>query len=141
MATGPTEKDWQRTLVELLEMFGYTVEHTYPLLTKQGFWRTGSTLKGKPDLIAVRPPRLLAIECKVDRRKPRPEQVAVLSLYSRVPCARAWVLNDSADMAELQRWIRRPASAPAVFGFEPIESDAECRRVIRAASRRKPATR
>lgn len=138
---GPSEKEWQATLVAALEVFGYVVEHTYPLMTKQGFWRTGSTLKGKPDLIAVRPPRLLAIECKVRREKPTAEQVAVLSLYSRIPCARAWVLHDADDWTTIQAWLRRPKLAPAVFGFEPISSDAECRRVIADAGRRKPAAR
>jgi hypothetical protein len=132
--TEPSEKEWQATLVDTLEVFGYVVEHTYPLLTRHGVWRSGSTLKGKPDLIAVRPPRLLVIECKVRREKPTREQVAVLSLYSRVPCARAWVLRPSDPWPDIQQWIRRPATAPAVYGFTTVD-DLEARRVIAAAGR------
>lgn len=133
------ERDWQDTLVGAAEMFGYVSEHTYPLLTKGGFYRTGSTLKGKPDLVLLRPPRLLVIECKVTTAPSavKPEQRAVLSLYSRVPCARAWVLRPSDPWDDIVAWLRRPATAPAAFGFEVIESDVECRLVIKQAEKRK----
>lgn len=113
------ERDWQATLVAALEVFGYVVEHTYPLRTQHG-WRTGSTLPGKPDLIAVRPPRMLAIECKTDKGRLTQQQVAVLSLYSLVPCCRAWVLRPSDPWPDIQEWLRRPKQAPAVYGFEPM---------------------
>jgi hypothetical protein len=119
-----SEREWQRTLVELLEAFGYVVEHTYPLLTRpkggQPVWRTGSTLKGKPDLIALRPPRELAIECKTDIGRLDPRQAAVLSLHALVPCHRAWVLRPSDPWDDIVAWIRRPATAPMTFGFEPM---------------------
>lgn len=120
MPAGP-EREFQNTLVSLLELFGYVVEHTYPLLTKQGFWRTGSTLKGKPDLIALRPPRLLAIEVKGPTGRLEPAQRAVLSLYAEIPSARAWVVSPTAPAwADVQSWIRRPKDAPRAFGFDPM---------------------
>lgn len=136
---GPTkERDWQVTLVAALEVFGYVVEHTYPLLTRprngQPVWRTGSTLKGKPDLIALRPPRLLAIECKTDVGRLDPHQRAVLSLYAAVPCARAWVLRPGDDWAAIQQWMRRPKLAPAVYGFE-LMPVAEAQRQVNAGRR------
>lgn len=118
---GPTEKEWQATLVAALEVFGYVVAHTYPLLTKQGFWRTGCTLKGQPDLIALRPPRLLAIEVKADRGRLEGAQRAVLSLYAEVPNARAWVLRPRDPWPDIQAWMRDPKSAPRVYGFDPVD--------------------
>lgn len=125
----PSERDWQATLVGALEIFGYVVEHTYPLRTQHG-WRTGSTLKGKPDLIAVRPPRLLAIECKTDKGRLDPDQRAVLSLYALIPCARAWVLRPRDDWSRIQLWMRLPKDAPAVYGFEPMP-ELDARRLLR----------
>lgn len=129
------EKEWQATLVAALEAFGYVVEHTYPLRTQHG-WRTGSTLKGKPDLIAVRPPRLLAIECKNEAYKPTPEQVAVLSLYALVPCARSWILRpNDPSWADVQAWLHRPKLAPAAYGFEPM-SQLDALRVVASTRQR-----
>lgn len=133
------ERAWQATLVELLEAFGYAVEHTYPLMTRpkgsdRPVWRTGSTLKGKPDLIALRPPRLLAIECKTDVGRLDPAQRAVLSLYAGVPCARAWVLRPRDPWPDIVEWVRRPKLAPAVFGFEP-QPAAEAMALIRNPKR------
>lgn len=136
--TQVSERDWQNTLVQALETFGYVVEHTYPLMTKHGVYRTGSTLKGKPDLIAIRPPRLLAIECKNDRYKPTREQIAVLSLYAQVPCARAWVLRPRDDWDTIVSWLRRPKAAPTVYGFE-LMPQLDAFRVV--ASTRQRTTR
>jgi hypothetical protein len=137
------EKDFQQTLVDALEMFGYVVEHTYPLMTKQGFWRTGSTLKGKPDLIAVRPPRLLAIEVKGENTALEEPQRAVLSLYAEIPCARSWVIRPQDPPWPLvQRWIQRPnppegegEPAPRTYGFEPMDV-ADARRFLLSKARR-----
>lgn len=138
-AAAVPEKDFQRTLVATLEVFGYVVEHTYPLRTQHG-WRTGSTLVGKPDLIAVRPPRLLAIECKSDVGRADPEQIAVLSLYAAVPCARAWVLRPRDPWDDVVSWLRRPKLAPAVYGFEAVEP-AEARRLLADAARKRAERR
>ncbi len=128
------ERDWQATLVATLEVFGYVVEHTYPLRTQHG-WRTGSTLVGKPDLVALRPPRLLAIECKTAKGRLTREQIAVLSLYSMVPCARAWVLRPTDPWPDIQEWLRRPKFAPDVYGFEPL-TQLEAFRVVASTSQR-----
>lgn len=141
------EKDFQGTLVSTLEMFGYVAEHTYPLRTQHG-WRTGSTLKGKPDLIAVRPPRLLAIEVKGENTALEEPQRAVLSLYAAIPCARAWVIRPhDPPWALVQRWIQRPNPpegagdpAPRTYGFEPMDvEDARAFLLRRSPKRRPPA--
>lgn len=133
------EREFQRTIVDLLDTFGYAVDHTYPLRTQHG-WRTGSTLVGKPDLLAIRPPRILAIEVKGEHTRVEPEQIACLSLFAEVPCARAWLIRPSDPWSDLVAWVRRPKLAPATFGFDPI-TVGEARRVLREARRRKAARR
>lgn len=135
-----SERDFQNTLVSLLEMFGFVTEHTFPLMTRpkggRPVWRTGSTLKGKPDLIALRPPRLLAIEVKSETGRLEPEQRAVLSLYAAIPSARAWVISPhDPPWEDVQAWIRRPGPAPKAHGFEvmdPVEARAELARLAKA---------
>jgi hypothetical protein len=146
------EKDFQDTIVQTLEMFGYVVEHTYPLLTRprggQPVWRTGSTLKGKPDLIAVRPPRILAIEVKGENTVLEPDQRAVLSLYAAVPCARAWVIRPHDPPWPLvQRWIERPQPpegegepAPRTYGFD-VMTPGQARQFLHSRRRRAPSRR
>lgn len=114
------ERNYQDTVVELLHVFGYAVDHTYPLQTKHGFYRTPSTMKGKPDLTALRPPRVLAIEIKTDRGRATTEQVACLTVWSEIPCARAWLLRPRDDWDTLVGWVRSPKHAPRVYGFDPI---------------------
>lgn len=123
------ERNWQDTLVDLLHVFGYAVDHTYPLQTRQGIWRTPSTMKGKPDLTALRPPRVLAIECKTDRGKPTTEQRACLTVWAAIPCARAWLLRPSDDWDTIVAWVRRPSVAPLVYGFDPMDLP-EARRIL-----------
>lgn len=136
-AVGP-ERVWQDNVEALLRKHGYVVDHSYQLLTRDGIWRTGSTWIGKPDLVALRPPRVLAIEVKAKGRKGTagPRQLASLSWWSMVPCARAWLLlPDSVPYDTLVDWIRRPAQAPATFGFEPM-GQLEAFRVLATADQR-----
>lgn len=128
------ERDWQNTLVAALQAFGYVVDHTFPLRTKHG-WRSGSTLPGKPDLTALRPPRALAIECKTDVGVLEDQQRAVLTLWSLIPCARAWVLRPRDPWDEIQAWMRRPAQAPQVYGFDPMDQLDAYRMVATARQR------
>lgn len=117
-----TERAWQTTIVETLELFGYAVSHTFPLRTKDG-WRTPTISPGWPDLIAVRAPRLLAIECKTDvAPKAIPlAQRAWLSAFASVPCARAWVLRPRDDWPTIVEWVRHPKDAPRIYGFDPVD--------------------
>jgi hypothetical protein len=113
------EKAFQGTLVDALTLRRYVVDHTYPLRTRDG-WRTGSTLKGKPDLIALRPPWELAIEVKFEDGTLAEEQRAVLSLYAQLPHARAWVIRSTMPFEMVVGWITDPAEAPRVHGFQPM---------------------
>ncbi|HMJ75128.1 MAG TPA: VRR-NUC domain-containing protein [Iamia sp.] len=130
------EKAFQSKLVAALHSRGYIVDHTYQLRTDDGSWRTGSTLKGKPDLLALRPPRLLAIEVKADGGRLRPDQQAVLSYFAGIPNARAWVLCPSDPWGEILEWLDRPKDAPRVYGFDLLEL-LDAFRVVATASQRK----
>lgn len=118
------EKAFQDTVDGLLRMFGCVTKHDYPLLTKHGVYRTGTTLRGWPDLFAFHPRRwVLAIEVKAEHGVLDPEQLACLSLFAEIPCARAWVVSPvDPEWTDLQGWVRRPRDAPRVYGFEPAEN-------------------
>lgn len=147
MAHQTPERAWQQTVVELAETLRYVTNHTYPLRTSSG-WRTGTTLVGQPDLVALRPPWCLAIELKAGAEKPTPEQVCVLSLYAALPAGRAWVLSDRAPMAMVHRWLVDPEAAPVHHGFEPISPEEarvelgrlKAARLLRKRSRRGSTT-
>jgi len=131
-----SEAEWQRQVVRLLNEFGYVCDHVFRLRCHDGSWRTGNTLAGRPDVIALRPPRLLAIELKAERGVLDRRQRACLSLYAEVPGARAWVLRPS-DLDVAREWFRRPGPAPAVYGFERM-TQLEAYRVVAPASARAP---
>ena len=129
------ERAFQQVVVVLLVAHRDVVDHTYPLRTSSG-WRTGSTLKGKPDLLALRPPWLLAIELKAQGGTLAEVQRAVLSVFAALPMTRAWVLKETAPTRMLTTWIADPEAAPATHGFEVMDL-VEARQVI-AASRLRP---
>lgn len=113
-----SERDWQRTLVEMLDTFGWTHTHTYPLRTQHG-WRTGTTSKGFPDLLCVRGPWVLGIEAKTDKGRATPEQLDWLARFAEIPTGRGWLLRPSDNIDDLARWLTRPGDSPRVHGFTP----------------------
>ena len=137
-APGP-EKAFQAKLVQLLHLHGYVVEHTYRLRCDDGSWRTGNTLNGKPDLIAWRPPRVLAIEVKAEGGRLRPEQQACLSWFAGIPNARAWVLSPAGPTWDaIVEWVADPKLAPRTFGFDQLTL-LDAFRVLATADQRRSA--
>ena len=128
MTLDQPERAFQATFTQALDVRGWVWDHTYPLRTRDG-WRTGSTLKGKPDLMAIRPPWELAIELKADNGTLAEEQRAVLSLYAQLPHARAWVIRPAMPWTMVDGWLADPEGAPRVHGFVPM-SRREAKRVI-----------
>lgn len=112
------ERDWQATLVQLLERLGWSVNHTRPGRGKKGVWTTPTTAKGWPDLVALRGPWLLAIEVKGPTTVVTPEQIVWLARFAELGCGRAWLLRPDAPIDEVAKWMAHPAQAPASFGFE-----------------------
>lgn len=132
------EREWQRTVIGLLELFGCVVERVYPLRTQHG-WRSGCTLKGRADLVAYHPRYwILHLETKGEHTRLEPEQAACLSLAAQTPCVRAWVVRpDDPPWADLQQWVRRPKLAPPIYGFEPVPDPR--RELVRLARTRAAA--
>lgn len=112
------EKEWQATVVQLLERLGWSVNHTRAGRGKKGVWTTPTTAKGWPDLVALRGARLLAIEVKGPKTPVTPEQLEWLARFAELPCACAWLLRPSVDAQALAEWIAYPEKAPRTFGFE-----------------------
>lgn len=68
-----SEKDFLSQIIDLLKLFHWRFEHTF----EQRIYAR-RTSKGFPDIVAVRPPRLLFIELKSEKGKLTPEQEAWL---------------------------------------------------------------
>jgi hypothetical protein len=69
------EKDWQKTLVEAFEFFGWSVQHVFPLQTRAGQWKTGTTAKGWPDLVCLRRDWIVGCEVKGMKTRIEPRQI------------------------------------------------------------------
>lgn len=70
-----TESGFQDALVELAHLHRWRVAHFRPARTLHG-WRVAGQYdaKGWPDLVLVRPPRVVAIEVKAEGGTVTPEQ-------------------------------------------------------------------
>jgi len=110
------EREFQATVVELLEVCGWSWFHIFPLRTKHG-WRTGTTSKGIPDLICLRGPDVIAIEVKSDQGRPKPEQVEWLDRFAALDSGHAWVISPDVDFQTLSRWLAHPRLAPVRHGY------------------------
>jgi hypothetical protein len=71
-----SERDFMAQVIEAATLFGWTTYH--PFLSK---W----SARGFPDLVLVRPPRLILAELKTDVGQPTPEQAMWLELLGQVP--------------------------------------------------------
>lgn len=111
-----TERQWQTTLTEALERLGYLVNHVFPMKTKRGY-RTGTTVKGWPDLEASGKGHILYIEVKGPKTVITAEQVDVLLHLSKAECARCWILRPKDDWQMISNWIARPADSPKTYGI------------------------
>ena len=86
-----TEAEWMDQLIGttpghegIAVWLGWEAVHFRPARTAHG-WRTpvqGTLGAGWPDLLLVRPPRIMAVELKADGKKATPEQQRVLALLA-----------------------------------------------------------
>jgi hypothetical protein len=78
-----TENDWKRRVTDTAKLFNWRWAHFRPARTAKG-WRTAvEGHKGFPDLVLVRPPRVIFAELKVNTR-PTFEQAQWLDDLSEV---------------------------------------------------------
>lgn len=87
-----SENDFMQWAIHCARMFGWRLHHCRPALTRSGRWATpvqGNV--GFPDLVLLRPPRLVVAELKSDRGRLSTEQEAWLADFESVPCAEVYV--------------------------------------------------
>jgi Holliday junction resolvase len=124
-----SERQWQSTITKRLTEEGYRHQHVYRLRTSDGNWRTSTTAKGWPDIVALRGPYLLAIECKGPAGRIEPGQIEWLESFAEIPTGRGWLLApDRTDWQALADWIHDPEHAPRRYGWDP-ETRAKAPRV------------
>lgn len=85
------EDDWTDTVVEIAMGCGWLVYHARPARRRRG-WRTATQgHTGFPDVIAVRPPRLVMAELKRVGERPGARQRVWLEALRRVPGVEVYV--------------------------------------------------
>jgi len=104
-----TEEAFKAQILKLAGYLGWRTAHFRPAMTKRG-WRTAVQGDGAgfPDLVLVRPPRLIFAELKSAKGKPSPEQVAWLSCLWE--CERESLETyvwRPADIEEIERRLAR----------------------------------
>ncbi|MBO0728577.1 MAG: hypothetical protein J2P57_04920 [Acidimicrobiaceae bacterium] len=92
-----TEKEWQRQVVHLAQLHGWECWHP---------WLSIHSPRGFPDLVMVRPPRIVAAELKRDTGKLTPAQEHWLDLLGACPQIEAYEWRPS-DFEEVERVLRR----------------------------------
>lgn len=112
------EKEWQRTLIDTLEFFGWAVNHMRPAMNQQGDWRTAYSAPGWPDLVALRGQWLIAIEVKGETTRVQRNQREWLGRFAQLRGGRAWILRPQDSWDSIVHWIRHPEEAPKAYGFE-----------------------
>ena len=93
-----TERDWQRTITEMAQAFGWRVYHP---------WTSIHSEAGFPDLVMVKPEVVLFAELKSDRGKLTPSQVSWLAELQRcysVVLGGVWRPCNAAAVEGLLRW-------------------------------------
>ena len=74
-----SEAEWLAAVADMLDLYGWYWIHPLPARRADGRWRTaaqGNSAKGFPELVCVRPPRVVWIELKSEKGRVSPEQRA-----------------------------------------------------------------
>ena len=77
-----TEAQWQQTIVEAAQLHGWWLYHTHDSRRRA---------RGFPDLVLIRPPRIIFAELKTERGRMTPEQQHVMSLLNECSSAESYV--------------------------------------------------
>ena len=109
----PDEASFQGVVVETARLAGWRCAHFRPGRTQDGGWRTPVTADGAgwPDLVLVRPPRIIFAELKNDRGEVRPAQLEWLDVLRLLPYAEVylWRPSDWDAVVETLTGTRRAA--------------------------------
>ncbi len=91
------EKEFLQAVRELAELQGWLCYHT---------WNSLHSPAGFPDLVLVRPPRLLFVELKVGRNRTTPAQQHWLAQLGACPQVEVYLWTPDC-WAEIERTLRR----------------------------------
>ncbi len=88
----PDEQSFQAVVVEVARLAGWRCAHFRAARTDRG-WRTPVTADGAgwPDLVLVRPPRIVFAELKSERGQVRSSQLEWLDVLRLLPHAEVYV--------------------------------------------------
>lgn len=138
-----SERELQKQGTDALHTLGWRTQHVYRLQVagdeetgRPAAWRTSTTASGWPDVVALRPGWMLAIEFKGAKTPVEDEQLAWLALFATQPCCRAWILRPRDDPAAWMGWMRHPETAPRRHGWDQEQAAAALRRMEVKAARR-----
>lgn len=81
-----TEAQWQQIIIDAARALQWLVYHTYDSRRSNPGW---------PDLILVKPPRLIALEVKKEKGRVRPEQIAWIDALGQIPGVTAAIVRPS----------------------------------------------
>jgi hypothetical protein len=97
------EAELLRQVLDLAALTAWLRAHFRPGRTLRG-WATPceGDARGFPDLVLLRPPRLVVAELKAERRRPTPDQQVWLDLFRAVPGVEVYVWRP-ADWPEIVR--------------------------------------
>lgn len=110
------ETAFRKKLKALFDAFGWRTSHTYRARSPKGAWLTPADV-GFPDLVCLRPPSLVFLECKsVGARKQDADQLIWIGGLQGCPGVGAWTVNP-ADWPELVKLARD--------GLEPLPTLGE----------------
>ena len=87
----PSETEYRRSIEDAATLLGWDVCWHRPGQNRDGTWVTATTLKGVPDLMLIRPPRLVFAEIKGPKTPITPEQVYVLERLGRCAGVEAYL--------------------------------------------------
>jgi len=87
-----TEEAFQSRVLAVAKLYKWRRAHFRPGRTKNG-WRTPVQGDGKgfPDLVLIKPPRLIIAELKSDKGKVSPDQELWLRAFAGIPCVETFV--------------------------------------------------
>lgn len=86
-----TEAQLQDAVIDAARLLGWRISHFRPARTEHG-WRTPvQGHVGFPDLVLLRPPRLLFVELKATRGTPNHDQAVWLNSLDTVPGVETFV--------------------------------------------------
>jgi Holliday junction resolvase len=88
----------QAGILDALKVTGWEAYHA---------WISAKSTAGFPDIVALRPPRGLAIECKGPGKRPTPAQLRWLEMFAAVPGFEAHVADPDTYDAILKRITAR----------------------------------